>query len=95
MPTVYLFYPETAGRSLEDLDRLFRENQDIFVFKHSDAISYKRPAALEEHYEREYRHNSSAVGISEGAARQRLKSVPRANEEIGYSYKEKVQGVEA
>ncbi len=29
VPIVYLFYPETADRSLEDIDRLFRENNDI------------------------------------------------------------------
>lgn len=29
IPIVYLFYPETADRTLEDVDRLFRENQDV------------------------------------------------------------------
>ena len=29
VPIVYLFYPETADRTLEDVDRLFRENQDV------------------------------------------------------------------
>ena len=90
VPVVYLFYPETAGRSLEDLDRFFREHQDILVFKHGDAISSKRPAAYEEHYQQEYRRNSSVVGISEGAMKERLKSMAKANEEIGYSHQEKV-----
>lgn len=29
VPIVYLFYPETADRTLEDVDRLFRENQNV------------------------------------------------------------------
>ncbi|GKT45915.1 sugar transporter STL1 [Colletotrichum spaethianum] len=43
VPIVYLFYPETADRSLEDVDRFFAENHDIFVFKDKDATSSKRP----------------------------------------------------
>jgi hypothetical protein len=33
VPLVYLFYPETAGRTLEDIDRYFMEHDNIFVFK--------------------------------------------------------------
>ena len=29
VPIIYLFYPETADRTLEDVDRLFRENQNV------------------------------------------------------------------
>ena len=29
VPIVYFFYPETADRTLEDVDRLFRENQNV------------------------------------------------------------------
>lgn len=29
IPIVYFFYPETADRTLEDIDRMFRENQDL------------------------------------------------------------------
>ncbi|KAE9376448.1 sugar transporter [Stipitochalara longipes BDJ] len=43
VPVVYLFYPETADRSLEDIDRFFKENQGIFIFKYKDAVSVKRP----------------------------------------------------
>ncbi|KAK1720458.1 general substrate transporter [Colletotrichum lupini] len=43
IPIVYLFYPETADRSLEDVDRFFADNHDIFVFRDKDATSSKRP----------------------------------------------------
>jgi hypothetical protein len=45
VPIVYLFYPETSDRTLEDIDRLFRENSDIFIFRDKNAIAAKRPAA--------------------------------------------------
>lgn len=45
VPTIYLFYPETADRTLEDVERFFRENHDIFVFRHKDGTSVKRPLA--------------------------------------------------
>ena len=53
VPIVYLFYPETADRTLEDIDRLFRDNQDILIFKDKDAISTKRPLAYIEHEQAE------------------------------------------
>ncbi|KAM3075265.1 hypothetical protein ACMFMG_007291 [Clarireedia jacksonii] len=43
VPVVYLFYPETSDRTLEDIDRLFRENNSIIVCNQPDAISRKRP----------------------------------------------------
>ncbi|RDW57628.1 hypothetical protein BP6252_13710 [Coleophoma cylindrospora] len=43
IPVVYFFYPETADRSLEDIERFFRENHGIFVFKNKMAVSVKRP----------------------------------------------------
>lgn len=30
MPIVYFFYPETAGRSLEEIDAIFAESKSIF-----------------------------------------------------------------
>lgn len=43
VPTVYFLYPETAGRTLEDIDQLFRENHDILVFRNPEAVSSARP----------------------------------------------------
>ncbi len=59
--TVYLFYPETPDRTLEDVDRLFRENHDIFVFQDKDAIAPKRPQKYVEYEHEEVRRNSSVA----------------------------------
>ena len=42
---IWLVYPETSNRHLEDIDRLYRENQGmVFVFRNKDATSMQRPA---------------------------------------------------
>lgn len=41
VPLVYLFYPETAGRTLEDIDRYFMEHDNILVFR--DKVSGPNP----------------------------------------------------
>lgn len=41
--TMYLFYPETAGRTLEDMDEYYRTNPPLLVFRDKEAISTKRP----------------------------------------------------
>ena len=81
MPVVYLFYPETADRTLEDIDRLFRENDSIFVFKDKDAISSKRPLAYVEHEEAEIRRNSSIISTNPDANRHRLAALEKVNRE--------------
>lgn len=48
VPTVYLFYPETANRSLEDIDRFFYDNQNLFVFRDKLATQLERPTIYEE-----------------------------------------------
>ena len=59
VPIVYVFYPETAGRPLEDLDRLFRSNPPLLIYMDKDAISPKRPESYKRHEEDEVRRNSS------------------------------------
>ncbi|RAK96494.1 general substrate transporter [Aspergillus ibericus CBS 121593] len=44
VPTVYFFYPETANRSLEDIDRFFHEHHNVFVNGNAEATSIERPA---------------------------------------------------
>lgn len=56
---MYLFYPETAGRSLEDVDRFFDENKNIFIFTDPAAKSNKRPEKYAQNEEEEMRRNSS------------------------------------
>ncbi|KAL9042056.1 MAG: hypothetical protein Q9180_000863 [Flavoplaca navasiana] len=90
VPIVYLFYPETADRTLEDIDRLFRDDPHIFVFRDKDAISEKRPLKYEEHYENERRRNSSIISTNPEAMKQRLASMSKANEDGGWAHVEKV-----
>lgn len=43
VPITYLFYPETANRSLEDIDRFFADNRDVLVFRNKLATQLERP----------------------------------------------------
>lgn len=44
-PMIYLFYPETANRTLEDMDQIFIHNPSAFVFANKVAIQSGRPQA--------------------------------------------------
>ena len=48
VPITYLFYPETANRSLEDIDRFFYDNPKILVYNNKLATQLHRPAIYEE-----------------------------------------------
>jgi len=43
LPIIYFLYPETSGRTLEDLDAYFRADPSWLVTSDKDAISSKRP----------------------------------------------------
>jgi hypothetical protein len=43
LPIIYFLYPETANRSLEDMDDYFRNNPGLIVTRDFDAICQKRP----------------------------------------------------
>ncbi|KAF4312614.1 Sugar/inositol transporter [Botryosphaeria dothidea] len=43
LPVIYFVYPETANRSLEDLDAYYRTNPPLIVTRSPEAISKKRP----------------------------------------------------
>ncbi|KAL2836683.1 general substrate transporter [Aspergillus pseudoustus] len=43
LPVIYLLYPETANRNLEDMDAYYRSNPPLLVIGDPDAISAKRP----------------------------------------------------
>ena len=59
VPIVYLFYPETADRSLEDIDRMYRENPKLLVFRDKTITSSRRPMEYIQHEEEQVRRNSS------------------------------------
>ena len=42
-PIVYLFYPETTQRTLEDMDVTFRTNPSMFVFRNRNLTQRERP----------------------------------------------------
>ena len=70
VPIIYLFYPETANRALEDIDLFFRESQGIFVHRNPEASSKKRPARYVE-MERELVHHAESKAVEmEGTAEQ-------------------------
>lgn len=52
VPIVYLFYPETANRSLEDIDRFFEMKPGVFVFRNKIATQLARPEAFAEEDDR-------------------------------------------
>ncbi|KAJ7083996.1 general substrate transporter [Mycena belliarum] len=44
IPVVWLFYPETANRHLEDIDHLYRDNSTmVLVFRNKEAVQMARP----------------------------------------------------
>jgi hypothetical protein len=59
VPIVYFFCPETAGHSLEDLDRFFVGGAPLPIIKDKDAIYHKRPEKYVEQEREEVRRNSS------------------------------------
>ena len=46
VPIIWIFYPETAGRSLEDIDRMFEAHPTIWVFTHLSMVSRKPSQSL-------------------------------------------------
>lgn len=52
IPVTYLFYPETANRTLEDIDRYFDANREVIVFRNKHATQLSRPEIYAEEDER-------------------------------------------
>ncbi|KAI0387868.1 general substrate transporter [Hypomontagnella monticulosa] len=46
LPIVFLFYPETARRTLEDMDEIFTRQNSLFVFRDRALTQRNRPQAL-------------------------------------------------
>lgn len=69
LPIIYFLYPETANRSLEDMDRYFTENPTLLVFRDKDATSKRRPLRYAEDFENAVRRNSSIGSVSQKTQR--------------------------
>ncbi|KAF1344962.1 general substrate transporter [Delphinella strobiligena] len=97
VPIVYFLYPETADRTLEDLDRYFRQNHNVIVCFDKDAISSRRPMAFVEHEQAEIRRQSSVTGADVDQARamhrmgqlEKARSMSIAGESVHREYAER------
>ncbi|CAK7205862.1 hypothetical protein SEUCBS139899_008641 [Sporothrix eucalyptigena] len=49
MPVIYFFYPETANRTLEDLDEYYRNNPPLIITRDPEATMRKRPQRYIDH----------------------------------------------
>ncbi|KAK3711702.1 hypothetical protein LTR37_009479 [Vermiconidia calcicola] len=59
VPFTYFLFPETAGRTLEDIDSYFRGQPSLVVFRDKLATESKRPMEFIEKEEQEVRRKSS------------------------------------
>jgi hypothetical protein len=64
VPLVYFLYPETAARTLEDIDSYFRNHSNLLVHRDPEATSAKRPDVYVEKEEMEVRRRSVGGGGS-------------------------------
>jgi len=87
VPLMYLFYPETAGRSLEDLDEYYRNNPPLLVFRDRDVTSSKRPEKYRLKEETEVRRASSADA---GAFRRMSRAQPAGRGQPSFDEKPEV-----
>ncbi|KAF2709808.1 general substrate transporter [Pleomassaria siparia CBS 279.74] len=86
---VYFFYPETAGRTLEDLDRYFAEDAPLLVFRDKEAIKEGRPERYQEHEQQEIRRHSSVAlqDVSAANMTHRRNVMEEEKDTAGYSEK--------
>jgi hypothetical protein len=85
LPIIYLCYPETASRTLEDLDAYFRSDPSLFVFRDKDAISSTRPLKyIERENEEVHRvEEQDAAAGKRGGKLDPLDDVETQHHEIG------------
>lgn len=63
LPVIYFLYPETANRTLEDVDAYYRTNPPLIVVLDPDAISTKRPLRFTQHEDEELQRKVKEVQI--------------------------------
>ncbi|KAJ5561274.1 hypothetical protein N7461_000035 [Penicillium sp. DV-2018c] len=63
LPVLYFFYPETANRSLEDLDAYYRTNPSLVVTGDPDAVCRKRPQKYVERENEEFGKTTVSKGM--------------------------------
>ncbi|KAG2000878.1 hypothetical protein GB937_010739 [Aspergillus fischeri] len=68
LPVIYFLYPETANRTLEDVDAYYRTNPPLIVVLDPDAISTKRPLRFTQHEDEELQRKvkEAQIEISKG-----------------------------
>ncbi|CRG86234.1 Sugar transporter STL1 [Talaromyces islandicus] len=64
LPLIYFFYPESANRTLEDLDAYYRTNPPLIVVGDPDAICVKRPQKYIDHEQEELKKNAKEGNIN-------------------------------
>lgn len=65
VPIIYFLYPETAGRTLEDMDRYFSEDPRVLVCFDREAVRKRRPERFVQREDEDVRRNSSVFSRSE------------------------------
>ncbi|KAF2690891.1 general substrate transporter [Lentithecium fluviatile CBS 122367] len=70
IPVTYFFYPETANRTLEDIDRFFETGPGIFVHRNKLAVQLHRPAEFIEADDRIAR--AEAAGEKDGSVKSEI-----------------------
>ena len=69
VPVIYFLYPETANRSLEDLDEYYRTEPNLIVTTDKDAVSVARPQKFIER-EREEVSRIRRRNVADGESRE-------------------------
>lgn len=69
MPVVYVFYPETSGRSLEEMDSIFRKCHSCFTLvriAHEEPRRFGRRGELLINYEETEEHAVRQASVAVG-----------------------------
>ncbi|KAJ5593981.1 uncharacterized protein N7459_000189 [Penicillium hispanicum] len=65
LPILYFFYPETANRSLEDIDAYYRSDPSLIVIRDRDAICRGRPQKYIDHEDAEIEKTAASKGMGQ------------------------------